>query len=472
MEIKRVVVLGAGPAGLAAALELSKGGVEVRMMEANDRVGGLSRTLSYKNNHFDIGPHRFFTKNGEIEKLWQSLLGGDLIRVPRLTRILYNNRLFDYPLKPLNVFANLGLATTVSAIYDYINSRAHFKKARADSFEQAIINQFGRKLFEVFFKTYTEKVWGIPCSKISADWSMQRIKGLNMSEIIKNAFFGESGNKGRIKSLVREFSYPVMGAGMMYEAMQEQIQSNGGSIELLSEVAEINRQGSRITGAIIKNRTGTYELNGSHYISSIPITELILKLNPPPPSEVIEAANKLYFRDHISVNLIIEGKDLFPDNWIYVHSPEVGMGRIANYGNFSSKMVAGNGASAITVEYFSFAGDDCWIKKDAEMIATAEKELKKTRLCGNRRVLDGFVLRERNCYPVYYIGYNKHLSVLKEYLLGFSNLQVIGRGGMYKYNNQDHSIMTGLCAARNLLYGNKHDIWRVNIEGEYIEEKQ
>lgn len=466
--MKKAIILGAGPAGLAAGLELTKHNVAVELIEKNNRVGGLARTIPYKGNYFDLGPHRFFSKSNRIDKLWQDLLGDKFIRVPRLTRICYKHKFFYYPLKPFNALFNLGIWDTLVALFSFVKAKLTPHK-HPRSFEEFITRQFGKKLFQVFFKTYTEKVWGIPCSQIAAEWASQRIKGLSLTEAILNAVFGQR-EQGKVKSLIEEFHYPVHGAGMMYEAMREVIESKGGIIHFNSEVIEIERQGSTINKVVFQRDGQRLESTGEYYISSIPITELLLKLKPAPPQAVINAAQKLYYRDHITVNLIIPEADIFPDNWIYIHSPEVKVARIANYGNFSKAMVSNKNTSAISLEYFCFATDEIWSKTDAELLKLAIEEMKALKLLKSDGPIDGFVVRERNAYPMYYIGYQHYLDILKDYLSQFTNLQIIGRGGLYKYNNQDHSISTGLYAARNCLGGN-YDIWQVNIDAEYLETK-
>jgi protoporphyrinogen oxidase len=466
--MKKAIILGAGPAGLAAGLELIKHNIAVELIEKNNQVGGLARTIQYKGNYFDLGPHRFFTKNDEIEKLWQDLLKDKFIKVSRLTRICYKNRFFYYPLKPFNALFNLGILDTAVAIFSFLKAKLT-KYKTPETFEEFITHQFGKKLFTVFFKTYTEKVWGIPCSQIAAEWASQRIKGLNLTAALLNAVFGQREQR-KVKSLIEEFHYPLYGAGMMYEAMQKVIESKGGVINLNADVLEMHWQGNTITKVVFQRDGKILDCVGGYYISSIPITELVYKLKPSLPAEIINTAEKLYYRDHITVNLIVPEANIFPDNWIYVHSPQVKVARIANYRNFSKAMVGNQNTSAISLEYFCFATDEIWSKTDDELLKLAIEELKALKLLKSDSPIDGFVVRERNAYPMYYTGYQNYLDILKDYLSKFTNLQIIGRSGLYKYNNQDHSISTGLYAARNCL-GENYNLWQVNIDAEYLETK-
>ena len=483
-----VVIIGAGPAGAAAALELSKHGADVVLLEAEDRIGGLSRTYQFQGARFDIGPHRFFTKNREIQQLWRDALGADFLKVDRLTRIFYGGQFFHYPISVGDTLKKVGPLKAAEFLVSYLAARLRVAVARREpaTFEQWVTDQFGRSLFEAFFQTYTEKVWGIPCAQISADWAAQRIKGLSLAGAVRNALFP---SKSKAKTLVEQFEYPRLGAGTMYERMVELAQDRGAELLLRTTAISIRREQGRAVAVIVRSEDGEREIPCSHVLTSNPITEAALQCEPAPPPEVIAAANSLRYRCHLSVHLLAEG-ELFPDQWIYVHAREVVLGRAANYANFSPDMRAAPcragtcapprvgadssatavAASPITVEYFQFPDDELYLNPDdGAVIAHATHELRLMDIMDPDQVVDGFVIRNPIAYPVLEIGYAPHLEKLRAFLETIENLQPIGRGGMFKYNNQDHSIATGLLAARNIL-GGEHDVWDVNIDAEYHEE--
>jgi protoporphyrinogen oxidase len=461
-----VLILGAGPSGLGAGYELSRHGVACTVLDKNDRVGGLARTFVVKGFRFDVGPHRFFTKDSLINELWHRVLGKDFILVPRLTRIYYRNRFFHYPLKPVNALLGLGVGRSLAAFGSYLYARVFYRHKEARSFQEWITFQFGRRLYETFFKTYTEKVWGIPCSEISAEWAAQRIRGLNLWRAIKNAFLG---NRGRIRTLANQFHYPRLGAGMLYDRMADSIRAAGNPIHLNTCVEVILRQGNAVTAVRSSDNRQFPVGPDDHLLSSIPITEFVVKLDPPPPAEILEAAREMKYRDHITVNLIYVGPNPFPDNWIYVHSPEVRMARLTNYSNFSRDMVPSTDSHGLGVEYFCFRKDDLWQMSDEALIKLAVEETQQMGLIRPENVRDAFVVREKDSYPTYYAGYLPHYETLKNYVQTLTNVQMIGRGGMFKYNNQDHAALTGLLAARNLL-SETHDLCAVNADEEYLEE--
>ncbi len=467
---KKIIIMGAGPAGLACGYELSNREIEVSVLEKDDMVGGISRTINYKGYYFDVGGHRFFTKYSEVEKLWHLILGERFLRVSRLSRIYYRNKFFYYPLRPLNALLGVGFLDTFLIILSYIKSKL-FPYKEEKTIEEWVSNRFGKRLYNIFFKTYTEKVWGIPCSQIGSEWSAQRIKGLSLSSAIRNALIKPKSKK--IKTLIQEFEYPVLGPGMMYNTFKENIEKSNSKVLLNSEVISINHKNGRINSVTVKNKRNNevYKIEGSDFVSSIPISTLIKRVNPQPPELVLKAADKLRYRGLLVVNVIINKRSLFPDNWIYIHSPDVRLGRIQNPKNWSRYMVSDLNKTTLGLEYFCFKTDDLWNLPDNEMIAFAVDELEKIKIAKAEDVEDGFVFRMPNAYPVYEIGYKEYLDVIKRYLSQFENLQVIGRCGMYKYNNMDHSIITGLLAARNIL-GEKHDIWRVNEGEEYLEIKK
>jgi protoporphyrinogen oxidase len=463
-----VIVIGAGPSGLAAAYELALHSTPVVVLEQLPQVGGLSRTIRKDGAYFDIGPHRFFSKNPEVFQLWNGLLHEDLLTVPRLTRIFYKNKFFYYPLAPMNALFGVGPLSAAQVFSSYFLTRIRNKISPAPtiSFEDWVVGQFGRRLFEIFFKTYTEKVWGIPCSQIGADWAGQRIKGLSLGSAVLNSVF--IPNHKKVKTPLVEFVFPRFGAGMFYERMAEEIEHHGGKIILNRRSVGFRHEGGKIRTVIVENADGTREeYEGSAFLASSPLTEGILGLRPEPEAEVLEAARGLRYRSHVGVHFLVEGNP-FPDNWIYVHAREVNLARLANYRNFSEAMAGSSGLTPITVEYFCFVGDQIWSQSDAELIDLAKSELKRMKLIQPEQLHSGFVIRNEKAYPVIELGYEKKVTILRNYIVGFENFHPIGRCGMFKYNNMDHAIVTGLLAARNIM-GSQYDVWLVNIDAEYHE---
>ena len=461
-------ILGAGPAGLASALELVRNGIkDIVLLDRNPVTGGLSRTENREGYLFDVGPHRFFTNNKEINSLWKSTLGNDFQAVNRLTRIYYNNKFFNYPIKAGDVITKLGVFELSHAMFSYLGSKFRIN-AKEDTFEDWISNKFGRKLFKTFFKTYTEKVWGIPCDQIGAEWAAQRIKGLDIIQVIKNSF--NLTGKGSIKTLVDQFDYPVKGAGQMYEAWADEITRAGGKIILNATVKKIHTTDHKITSVIYNVDNTEYEITANQYFSSIPLTHFFYLQASEVDKKIRNAVDALYYRDHITVDLLIDTEDVFPDQWIYIHAPEVKMARIANYNNFSKTMVKHEKKTALSVEYFVFQNEELWKMSDADVIELAKEELNLTKLVSKERVLKGWVVRETESYPTYYLGFKEHYSLLQNEIDKYSNLFPIGRGGMYKYNNQDHSIMSGLLASRNYVSKErKYNLWDINVDAEYHE---
>ncbi len=464
---KTVIIIGAGPAGLTAGYELVNQGISPLIIEKLDRVGGIARTETYQGYRFDIGGHRFYTKIGEVEKLWQEVLGEDFIKVPRLSRIYYRDKYFDYPPSLINTLSNLGIIESLLIIWSYlkVKIKALIQSPKLENFEQYVTNLFGDRLYRTFFKTYTEKVWGIPCNKIQAEWARQRIKGLSLVSVARQILLG----KNKAKSMIKKFDYPILGPGMMWERFQDKIEFLGGQVKLNAKVISLHAQGNRIEKIIFEQEGKRIVAHGDEFISSMPITELLSVLTPKPPTEVMQAVNSLSYRDFLIVALIVNEKDLFPDNWIYIHSPEVKVGRIQNFKNWSRAMVKDENKTCLGMEYFCNEGDELWNMENAELINFAQKELEKLGLVQAGTVEDGQVIRQLKAYPVYDRDYHQHLQVIRNYLNTIENLQTIGRNGMHRYNNQDHSMLTGLLAARNTL-GEQHDLWNVNTERSYYEE--
>ena len=462
----RVVVIGAGPAGLTAARELARRGLEPVVLEQSSSVGGLSRTESYKGYHFDMGGHRFFTKVDEVKKIWQDVLGVELLRRPRLSRIYYDGRFFNYPLKPLNALAGLGLWRALMVVLSYLRWQV-FPYRQEETFEQWVTNRFGRRLFRTFFQTYTEKVWGIPCSELRAEWAAQRIKDLSLRSAIVSMFL-DSGTS--IKTLIEEFDYPRLGPGMMWRAVAEEVRQGPGSVRLDSEVTALRRTGNRIDSVVINEAGHEVIVPGHHFVSSMPVTDLVRRVEPPAPPRVVEAARRLTYRDFLIVCLIVDRSDPFPDNWIYIHSPEVQVGRIQNFRSWSADMVPETGKASLGLEYFCNEHDALWVLPDAELIALGKRELEQIGLARAAEISDGCVFRVPKAYPVYDAGYRDALDLVREFVDGLENLQTIGRNGLHRYNNQDHAMLTGLLAVRNLLEHEHHDLWSVNTDQEYHEE--
>ncbi len=467
--MKKVIVMGAGPAGLSLAYLLSKENINTYVVEKEDAVGGISKTINYKNYYFDIGGHRFFTRFKEVDDLWHEILADKFRRTRRLSRIYYNNKFFNYPLTAVNALMGIGIIKTVLFILSYIKARL-FPFKNPETFEQWVTNQFGYLLYRTFFKTYTEKVWGITCTVLQAEWAAQRIKGLSLSKAIHHAIF--KPKKSKIKTLIDEFNYPVLGPGMMYNEMKSKSEKLGARVLLKSYVSKINHENMLVKSVEYVDVSGnTNIIEGTDFVSSIPITELIEKLDPKPNNEVLSASSKLCYRSIVTVDIIVNKKDIFPDNWIYIHSKEVMLGRIQNYKNWSKDMVKDQEKSSLGLEYFCNEGDDFWEMSDSDIFKLASYEIEKIKICKKSDIEDYFIVRAPKAYPVYFKDYAKYLNIIKGYVKGFNNLQLIGRYGMYKYNNMDHSILTGLYAAKNIIEGNnKYNIWDANIDSEYNEE--
>ena len=464
-----VVIIGAGPAGLTAAHELAKKGVQAILLEKADKVGGISRTEIYKGYRFDIGGHRFFTKVGEVQQIWREILGDEFIKVPRLSRIYYQGKFYDYPLSLFNTLSNLGAVTSFFILLSYLKAKLRAAlnlTSEAETFEDWVIDRFGIRLYRIFFKTYTEKVWGIPCNQIQADWAAQRIQGMSLKRAVIHALFG--GHK--TKSLIKEFDYPLLGPGMMWERCQEQLERKGSPTHLNTTVTRIWRDEQRIKSIEVQQAGRSWQITGNQFISTMPVTTLLHKLDPLPPLPVLEAARQLKYRDFLIVSLVVDREQLFPDNWLYIHSPEFKVGRIQNFKNWSPAMVPDASKTCLGMEYFCSQGDDLWQMPDMELIALATQEVNALNLgVAVGDVEDGVVIRQPKAYPVYDAAYRQHLQVIQEYLETFENLQTVGRNGMHRYNNQDHSMLTALLAVKNIL-GEQHDLWRVNTERSYHEE--
>ncbi len=470
-----VVVIGGGPAGLTAAYELNKHGIPFTVLEADPRyVGGISKTVEYRGYRFDIGGHRFFSKNQEVEDLWTEILGGEMLTCRRLSRIYYRGKYFDYPLKALNALFNLGPIETVRCLASYAWARFHpVKEPR--TLEDWVSNQFGRRLFEIFFKTYTEKVWGISTRELSADWAAQRIKGLNLMEAIKSALLPKPKrtNRGQVvKTLIDQFRYPKLGPGQLWERVAEILAGSGHPVRMGYRAERIRHAGGRVTSVVAVDQDGErHVFAGSDFVSTLPVRELVMKLDPPAPPEIVRAAEQLDYRDFLTVALMIDHADIFPDNWIYIHEPGVKVGRLQNFKNWSPYMVPDQSKTCIGLEYFCFEGDGLWTMPDEELIKLAAREMAQLGMCREEEVFDGCVIRQKKAYPVYDDDYQTHLGTIRDWLEeSLPNLFLCGRNGMHKYNNQDHSMMTALLVARRIAGVSDLDPWNVNADAEYHEE--
>jgi len=465
MKKQSILIVGGGPAGLSAAHELvSCKNADVVVCEKSTMVGGISRTESHNGYRVDIGGHRFFTKNQEIQKIWTDVLGKEFIKVSRVSRIYYKHKFYNYPIRIINTLRNLGVIESVRIVISYLAS--YLIPIREErTFEQWVSNRFGKRLYETFFKTYTEKVWGIPCSSIQADWASQRIQGLSLKTAVVNAIMGKSTSK----SLIEEFDYPRLGPGMMWDGLKEIIEQRGGRVLVSCDVQRIRHNNNQINQVVCVSDGAPMTRKVDSLISSMPISRLIAILEPAPPNHVLRAAEKLSYRSFLIVILIIDEEALFPDQWIYIHNPEVHVGRIQNFKNWSSNMIPKKEATSLGLEYFCNEGDEFWNLDDQSLIELASRELDVLNLSSGGSVIEGYVIRQEKAYPVYDELYKENVQVLRDYLDKFSNLQTVGRNGMHRYNNMDHSMMTGIMAAQNL-NGAHHNVWSVNGDETYLEE--
>ncbi|MES2774721.1 MAG: NAD(P)/FAD-dependent oxidoreductase [Bacteroidota bacterium] len=471
-SLKKTAIIGAGPAGLTGAYLLTKAGHDVTIFEKHPHyVGGISRTESYKGYHFDIGGHRFFSKSKEVEDFWTEILGDDMLDRPRSSRIYYNKQFFSYPLVATEALKRLGVIESARCVLSYLQVKV-FPIKEPKNFEEWVTNKFGKRLFKIFFKTYTEKVWGIPCKDISADWAAQRIKGLSLSSAIKNAVFPpKKGDKGStIKTLIDTFRYPKLGPGQMWETCNEKVQAMGGKVLM----------GKAVTGLHYNTNDKTWDLSISdgsvhagfdHVISAAPLRELVRAITPAVSAPTLDAANQLAYRDFLTVVLIMKDKQLFADNWIYIHDPSVKMGRVQNFKSWSPFLVPDPTMACYGLEYFCFEGDGLWNSTDKELEELGIKELEQVGLAHAADIVDSYVVRQPKAYPVYDHFYEGHVFNIREGLKDYQGLYLVGRNGMHKYNNQDHSMMTAMLAARNIIAGEElYDLWQVNGDAEYHEE--
>ncbi len=460
---RRTVVLGGGPAGLTAGYLLAKRELPVTVLEAEDQVGGLAKTVVRDGYRFDLGGHRFFTKAKEVERLWHEVMGDEFLLRPRMSRIFWNHKFLDYPLRGPDVVKKLGPVELTRVFASYLAATTR-KKGNEESYEEWVTNRFGKRLFDLFFRSYTEKVWGVSTSELRAEWAAQRIKGLSFTSAAKAAFFGNEGNK--VKSLIQEFHYPRYGPGQMWETMTDEIRALGGEVLLETPVEELVLD----DGLVAEVLAGGIRYEPGHVISSLPLRTTVSIARPAAPDEVQEAAEGLRYRDFLTVALVLDGEDLFPDNWIYIHDPGVRVGRIQNYRSWSPWMVPDPSKACVGLEYFCFAGDDLWTMDDDDLVELATTELEKLGLAPRSKVERGYAVRVPKAYPMYDADYAERVAVIREWLATIGNLQQVGRNGLHRYNNSDHSMLTAIRAVENAVLGTEHDIWAVNAESVYHEE--
>jgi protoporphyrinogen oxidase len=465
---KQIVIIGAGPAGLACAWWLATHGgsqYKITVIEKSKTVGGLAKTLTYKGCRFDVGGHRFYTKIPEIETFYSSAIGNKMLTRNRLSRIYYDGKYFLYPLQVTDVLKKIGLSKAFWVLTSFIRRRMH-PHATEVTFTDWVENRFGDALFSMFFRSYTEKVWGIKTEKLSANWAMQRIQNFSLPVAVMNAI--TAGKFGKATTVITQFKYPKFGPGQMYEEMQKQAEKKGVEFILSSEVTDITCKNHTVTRVVIKNHTKkTIPLN--YLVSTMPFGELVTKLHPPKNLERL--VSSLRFRHFLTVNLRVKGNP-FPDNWIYIHDPSVTVGRIQNFGNWSPHMSNRKEISPVTLEYFCNDTDDLWNMKDEQILSLAKKEIAKIRLFDPSLIIDGFVYRVRDAYPVYAMNYEKPLEVAKRFIHQFPNVYTCGRGGMFRYNNMDHSLETGFMVARKIIHPTAvDDPWSMKEPSDYLEEK-
>lgn len=464
-----IIIIGAGPAGLTAGVELARLGLPVHVIESDpEYVGGIARTVHFGPYRLDIGGHRFFTRNTEVMQWWQAMLPEDFRVVERQSRIYFNGRFFDYPLRAPDVLRKLGLRDALAVPATWLRRRVQPVRPET-SFRDWVVNRFGDRLFECFFESYTEKVWGLRCSEISADWAAQRIQGLSLQRAILNSLgLGRLRRGGSPKTLIERFHYPRLGCGQMWEQAREAIEAAGGVVELDRCVVSIRTEAGRVEHVTCRDRSGNrHDYPASAIVSSMPLRDLVRALEPAPPEEIRQAAESLGYRDFITVALVVERPDCFSDQWIYIHEPSVRVGRVQNFRNWSPDMVPDPAVSVLGLEYFCFAGDSLWNTADEDLIALATQELETIGLVEPGEVREGKVVRMEKAYPVYDHDYKQSVATVRDWLKEVKMLWSAGRNAMHQYNNQDHSMAAALLAAKNLAGKDERDPWSINHEGEF-----
>ncbi len=464
-EAIETAILGGGPAGLTAAHVLALRGETGMVFEADGTVGGIAKTIEFNGYRFDLGGHRFFTKLKPIERLWEQMLGEDMLVRPRLSRIYYKNKFFSYPLTAKDVLGRLGIVESARCALSYIWSMRK-RGQTAETFEDWVTARFGRRLYDAFFRTYTEKVWGIPGSEIRSQWAAQRIKDFSLVKAVL-AILGLGGKD--VTTLIEEFKYPRLGPGQMWEAFAESVERKDIPVRLNHRCVALKHQDDHVESIVVRTNGHVTEHPVEAVVSSIPLSELVYNLDPPAPPEVLEAAGKLRYRDFCLVALMTTEQEPFPDNWIYIHDPGTRAGRVQNFGAWSEGMVQ-PGTTCLGVEYFCFEDDDIWSMPDTEAVELAKAELARIQLLDPEKVIDGVKVRVPKAYPMYDANYEEAVEVIRSYIARFDNLQTCGRNGLHRYNNQDHSMWTAILATLNIVDNESYDVWSVNAEAEYHEE--
>jgi protoporphyrinogen oxidase/predicted dehydrogenase len=458
-------ILGGGPAGLTAAYTLGRCGERGVVFEADGQVGGIAKTVEFNGYRFDLGGHRFFTKLQPVQRLWEEMLGDEFLTRPRLSRIFYNGKYFAYPLAAKDVVGRLGMLESARCALSYLWASRR-RGVEADTFEEWVTARFGRRLYDAFFRSYTEKLWGIPGSEIRSLWAAQRIKNFSLGKAMLSML---GLRREHVTTLIEEFQYPRLGPGQMWEAFAERVQEAGIGIQLQHRCVSITHADRRVTGVSVRRNGDLYDHQVDGVISSLALRDLIQCLDPPPPPEVLDAAKTLRYRDLVLVALMTTEEEPFPDNWIYLHDPETRAGRVQNYGAWSAGMVR-PGTTCLGVEYFCFQGDDIWQMPDEHAVSLATQELARIGLVDPSKVIDGVKVLVPKAYPMYDSHYEGAVATVRAYLEQFENLQTCGRNGLHRYNNQDHSMWTATLATLNLVEGRRHDVWSVNTEADYLEE--
>jgi protoporphyrinogen oxidase len=458
-------ILGGGPAGLTAAYILGRRGRPGAVFEADGSVGGIAKTIEFNGFRFDLGGHRFFTKLQPIQRLWEDMLGVEFLKRPRLSRIYYKGKFFDYPITAKDVVGRLGLWESFRCALSYVWSSRH-RRDDAHTFEEWVTTRFGRRLYDAFFRSYTEKVWGIPGSQIRSLWAAQRIKNFSLGRAIMTIL---GFRKDNITTLIEEFQYPRLGPGQMWEAFATHAEENAIPVHLKQRCVAINHHDNRVTSVVMQENGARQEHAVDSVVSSIPLSQLVFNLDPPAPPEVRAAASSLRYRDLVLVALMTSEQEPFPDNWIYLHDPDTRAGRVQNFGAWSESMVQ-PGMSCLGVEYFCFEDDEIWNMGDNQAVELAKEELARVGLIDPSKVVDGVKVLVPKAYPMYDSAYEDAVETIRRYLERFENLQTCGRNGLHRYNNQDHSMWTAILATLNTVDGAVHDVWSVNTEADYLEE--
>jgi protoporphyrinogen oxidase len=459
-------VIGAGPAGLTSAWVLARAGHPATVLEADGVVGGISKTVEFGDYRFDLGGHRFYTKLEPVQRLWHEILGDELLTRPRMSRIYYRGRFFNYPLRAQDVFNGLGVIESLRCAASYFYWRRRLKHVVPKTFEDWVVGRFGRRLYDAFFRSYTEKVWGIPGSEIQAEWAAQRIQEFSFW----HAVLGILGMKrGEPKTLIEEFLYPRLGPGQMWETLADKVETRGIPVLTNHRCVGITHDGGRVDSVVVEVDGAEERYSVDEVFSSMPLTTLIHSLDPPAPEHVRAAADSLRYRNLCLVALMTRQHEPFPDNWIYLHDPRTAAGRVQNFGAWSPDMVR-EGTTCLGVEYFCFEDDEIWGMSDSEAVELAKRDLSTIGVLDPSQVFDGVKVHVPKAYPMYDSKYREAVAEIRGYLESFENLCTFGRNGLHRYNNQDHSMWTAMLATLNRIEGASHDVWSVNAKAEYLEE--